>query len=568
MTIGRLMQSRQKREQRWKEEQAMREQGHDPMAASQGVASGNAAQSPPRHNPNQLINVSGVPQSPLNPGLQAQRGPVDARAGGDPPPAPVPQAAGPFQAHAGNQQPQQAPQPASPFQVHAGQPVQLQPGQPAPAQPGHPAMQPQPVSQPMQPQPVVQPMHPGMGQPYQPGNGMGQPVQASPMSTAAPQPAARGPGGMIPGQPIPGQPIRPQHVQPQAPQAQQMVEVAPQSFPQQQLVPQQQTSFQTGAPAAPAPQAPMRLEVQRVPNPPDLEEQIARAQAEPVDLTVFITCFRRPHLLRPQVAALQSSSAQPQAVVAWINGAGQTQLDEPVLDQLATVVSPVNWGPWARFMFALEAATEYVLILDDDCIPGPEWIKTALDSMQEHPGVYAAVGGFYTEDNPESMAILGPGQGLDGQDGLLPVDVGIGGWLLKRDWLWDIAQRPLVRGLTTGWGTHISAVMQGNGIPTYVLPYGDDQRALWGALEPLQPDGLRTADAAVQERQAVYSAYRNAGWRLQAELEAEAEAAGTPAAPVPAEAPEPPAGEASAAGEPPAASEATAPSEAADGNAG
>lgn len=576
MTLGRLIQSREKREKRWAEEQQQREAGHNPMAASQGVSSGNAAQRPPVQNPNQLHNVSGVPASPLNPSLQAQAGPVDNRAGQDPRRAPVPQLS-PFQGHAGHPQGgQPAAAPASPFQTHGAQPgqsVQLQASGPAQAQPGvpqfapgapfppqgNPAMAAQPGMQPgmqlQQPGVQLQPMpqqqfqpqaHPGMVQPApQPGvhPGMGQPAQASPMSAASGQPVARGPGGMVPGQPIPGQPIRRQAPQPGQPQAQQMVEVAPQSFPQQGMVPQPQQSFQTGAPPPPPP-APMRLEVQRVDNPPDLEEQIARAQAEAVDLTVFITCYRRPHLLRPQVAALQSSSAQPQAVVAWVNGAGQLQLDESVLDQVATVMSPVNWGAWSRFMFALEATTEYVLILDDDCIPGPEWMKTALEAMKDAPGVYAALGGYFTEDDPASLAVIGPGQPVDGHDGLLPVDVGIGGWLLKREWLWELAQRPLARGLTTGWDIHISAVMQANGIPTYVLPYGDEHQDIWGSTLPLQQDGLRTSEAAAQERATAYTAYRNGGWKLQVEIEADAEAAGQPAAGLPAAAPEPPEGEA------------------------
>ncbi len=97
------------------------------------------------------------------------------------------------------------------------------------------------------------------------------------------------------------------------------------------------------------------------------------------------------------------------------------------------------------------------------------------------------------------------------------VDAGRQGWVFKREWLDAILALPRKANRYYGWGIHLAAALQKVGIDTVVLPYLEDAQDAWGTLIPEADDGLRNVAEGDAMRAEVFSAYRELGWKLQAE---------------------------------------------------
>lgn len=275
-----------------------------------------------------------------------------------------------------------------------------------------------------------------------------------------------------------------------------------------------------GQPAAPV--GPQQLVVEPVQ---------AAEPVEPLDVTVFLTSWSRPHLLREQYLAIANQSRPPASLVAWVNAPpaggppGVPVLDEEVLASMVQVRSSINWGPRPRFLFAMEAKTEYVVILDDDAFPGEGWLEAAISAVANEGVAVAVSGSLFDSEGNET--IVGAGNAAE----RTTVDAGRQGWVLRREWLEHVLAKPWKAEPFYGWGIHISAALQAAGIDTVVLPYGEDG-STWGTVIQEQADGLRNIPEMPQIRSRVFSEYRNAGWELREDLSPPAtEGAETPATP-------------------------------------
>src|SRR5262245_51049349 len=105
-------------------------------------------------------------------------------------------------------------------------------------------------------------------------------------------------------------------------------------------------------------------------------------------ITTILTAFRRPHTVQGQVDAIRSQTVQTYQLWFWANEPTQTVA---VAIQRAnpdrTVTSSTNAYCHPRFALALTAPTEYVAIFDDDSVPGPDWFRNCLHTMQRTPGI-------------------------------------------------------------------------------------------------------------------------------------------------------------------------------------
>lgn len=438
-------------------------------------------------NPNPLGAQSGVTMRlthhtaegdvPIDPSLARAgvgAGVPQAPPGGVPPLTPEQAAAA-----AGGAVPQPTPQPV---QVTPAQPVQ--PQQPPGVVPQALVPQPAPPQAPPPPQGFAQPQ--GLyGVPQMPVH----PGELAPTSAPGPHSAAPGLPSATMG---PG--MAPAHVV-----------TTPGVHPPSSIVQQHQAGAAPAVPAALG--GPQQLVV-------DVQEGTAETVAEPLDVTIILTSWSRPGLLRPQYGALLQQTRPPSSLVAWVNAPpaggppGVPVLDEEILAGMLQVRSSINWGPWPRFYFAMEATTEYVVILDDDAIPGLQWLEAAINAVDE--GVAVAVTGtvFDADGNPTLVG------GAGSESERMAVDAGRQGWVLKREWLNAIMALPRNADRNYGWGIHVAAALQKLGIDTVVLPYAADAEALWGTTLPEQTDGLRNVSEGAEMRAEVFNAYRELGWKL------------------------------------------------------
>ena len=111
------------------------------------------------------------------------------------------------------------------------------------------------------------------------------------------------------------------------------------------------------------------------------------------DITATVNVFKRPHILKQQLDAIRSQSLPPSCIIIWNNGNKTIDLTEYKNDPLFKVCdNNFNSGVWSRFIIGYLAPTTYISIFDDDTIPGHNWFKNCMDSMNKREALYGTIG--------------------------------------------------------------------------------------------------------------------------------------------------------------------------------
>lgn len=120
-------------------------------------------------------------------------------------------------------------------------------------------------------------------------------------------------------------------------------------------------------------------------------------------VTVVLNGFRRQHTLGEQIAALKSQSHPIQKIMYWNlkSNARRYQPDYKLLlkEDIEYAETSHDYGVWGRFSFALNANTAFVCIIDDDIMPGKDYIKNCVQCFQDKPGIYGALGNAINKSN-------------------------------------------------------------------------------------------------------------------------------------------------------------------------
>ncbi len=252
------------------------------------------------------------------------------------------------------------------------------------------------------------------------------------------------------------------------------------------------------------------------------------AAAPVIDLTIMLSQRARPTLFVQQRQAIDTSTVRPAALACFVNPVG-VQLNDRAMNGIATIKAGYDMGPWMRWRFAQETETKYVLVLDDDCIPGINWIRCAYERLElaEQRGekiVVGAGGTVYQSDNYDDVFPVGPE--APRVDEVL-VDIVRGGWMMPRELITQILEYPRL-GSTPGSQRlavpiHVSAALQDIGYQIVVLSNSPADKASWGMREP--PTDMGSTSQMIDEqakqnrdypsswyRADVYAQYRAAGW--------------------------------------------------------
>lgn len=201
------------------------------------------------------------------------------------------------------------------------------------------------------------------------------------------------------------------------------------------------------------------------------------------NVSVVLNCFKRPHTLRLQYNSIVNQTIIPDNIFIWQNQGDAEKyapLDKEVADICVTSVSNSNFGVWARFAYALNCRTEYILVLDDDTIIQPKFIENCLETMKIKEGLLGTIGVIF--DDLDYCRYRRVGWDAP-NDNIEQVDICGHAWFFKREHLgafWRENEIPIHH--LSGEDVHFSyAVQKYLNLPTLIPPHPISNKDLWGS---------------------------------------------------------------------------------------
>jgi hypothetical protein len=223
-------------------------------------------------------------------------------------------------------------------------------------------------------------------------------------------------------------------------------------------------------------------------------------------VTVILNGYKRNHL-KEQVNAIKNQSVPVEEIFYWQNTCPGFSYDEETYSELNSALSNYNYGVWSRFAYALNARTDYVIVIDDDTIPGSRYIENCINTHETHPGLLVGIGLWMKNKNYDLKWISDTEVAKFGWQvkNERPVEVDFGGhsWFFARDLL-SVFWRELPKrewSLLCGEDMHFSAMLQKyTDLKTWVPPHPENDPTMWSSLKALEYgcDHLATANINCQ----------------------------------------------------------------------
>jgi GT2 family glycosyltransferase len=153
-----------------------------------------------------------------------------------------------------------------------------------------------------------------------------------------------------------------------------------------------------------------------------------------MSITAVLTLYKRPYTLIEQIIALKKQSIPPENIIIWKNyseGIEMPKIPDNLNKNIIVIESSKNFGVWARFYVGLLVNSMYICVFDDDTIPGKDWFKNCLDTMNTHCGLLGTIGLRFKKGNNYSHY---PRIGWDGpNNNVEQVDIVGHSWFFKRE---------------------------------------------------------------------------------------------------------------------------------------
>lgn len=215
-------------------------------------------------------------------------------------------------------------------------------------------------------------------------------------------------------------------------------------------------------------------------------------------VTAIVTCCRRLHNV-PRIREALRAQTRPCGAV-WLFYNGEDALgrgDLAAFDRVVRSSEPADY--YTRYAVALCAGSEFVLLLDDDCVPGPRWVERCLAAARERDGIFAPAGwrvtradfaaGPYARDGDVGRPVR------PHEDRAVEVDVPFHSYFLRRRHLAWLFHEPVGVGLRGGERVPI------RGQDDVLLACRAWRHARVRCWLPSVPEpGARGADGEVEER--------------------------------------------------------------------
>ncbi len=239
---------------------------------------------------------------------------------------------------------------------------------------------------------------------------------------------------------------------------------------------------------------------------------------------VMLTLYNRPQYLIEQIEAVRAQTHEVAKIWCW-HQPGDTDVGN-LLGRAGHVTDRIfhpeeNTGVWSRFYASLELETDFVLILDDDTIPGPGWVQNCLDTYERVEAPLGAVGIIYGERRDgRGERPNGHREGwCSGNNRAMMVDHIGHAWFLPMEMLrlYDATDACQITHLA-GEDYHLSwAIKQHLGIRPWVPPHPAGDRDIWGSLKGVDygcdPAALFTQPGQSERLHQVHLWYVGQGWK-------------------------------------------------------
>lgn len=214
-----------------------------------------------------------------------------------------------------------------------------------------------------------------------------------------------------------------------------------------------------------------------------------KSDREIVNVTIILNIWKRSHLAE-QLYSLLSQSVLPKEI--WVIHYENHVIINNIIDDykdffqnIHVINSSKNLKYFGRFSIAINVVTEFVWIIDDDVIPGKNWLANCVEKCVKFNSIISCTGRIIPKGNfePERLDNVNRKDFFIGdmtyifknyckEDTL--VDYGCNSYFLKSKWLsayWSIWPANFL----TGEDIHLSATCKTTlDVNTYVITQNDD----------------------------------------------------------------------------------------------
>jgi hypothetical protein len=204
-----------------------------------------------------------------------------------------------------------------------------------------------------------------------------------------------------------------------------------------------------------------------------------------MSITAVINLYKRPYTLIQQLFAIQNQSIKPENIIIWKNTMDSIELPK-IPDELNNNIIIINCsknlGVWPRFYAGLFCNSKYICVFDDDTIPGCDWFKNCLNTIETHRGLLGTIGLRFIKGNNYIHEF--PRMGWEGaNENTVQVDIVGHSWFFEREWITELTKFEPDYSSMLSWGEDIcfSYCLQQIGINTYVPPHPRSNMNLWGS---------------------------------------------------------------------------------------
>lgn len=221
--------------------------------------------------------------------------------------------------------------------------------------------------------------------------------------------------------------------------------------------------------------------------------------------------------------ALNNQTLQPKEIIIVADGK-ETAESLPALFSSKINFSVVSFfkskGCFARFSVALMMKTNWVMILDDDTVPGIRWAANCMDTAQRliHknnlPPILGSRGIILTADSYRPFKEAGL---YAHNDTVQSCDLVGHSWFIHKSHIHKMwGHKPI--NYTNGEDIHLSAtnyLHHGGGI-TACPPHPANDKTLWGSTRPdlgLAPGRMSTNPTHYEQRDEIVQYWIGKGWR-------------------------------------------------------